>query len=282
MDINDTDSDHSGALRGGKKKKSSMRKDAEKYAKALSRRGVVYLSKVPPFMKPNKIKSLLEHYGEISRLYLAEEDAATRKKRQLNGGNGSKQFKEGWIEFADKKIARSVAESLNNTSVGYRKGDYYHDDLWNLKYLSGFKWDFLTEKFAYERRIREQKLNSSMNQAKKQNADMIQLIEKQHVQKLIQDRRSGRASGTADDDEASEEMSEPAASSSSKKRKSSSDRESSAVAADPRFVLPASVGGSRSDAKKKRSDERVPNRGRTFHQAKVLGINHGETQADDE
>jgi ESF2/ABP1 family protein len=45
----------------------------------------------------------------------------------------------GWIEFADKKIAKQVAESLNNTAIGGKKGDFYHDDIWNLKYLKKFK-----------------------------------------------------------------------------------------------------------------------------------------------
>lgn len=45
----------------------------------------------------------------------------------------------GWIEFADKKVAKQVAESLNNTAIGGKKGDFYHDDIWNLKYLKNFK-----------------------------------------------------------------------------------------------------------------------------------------------
>jgi ESF2/ABP1 family protein len=57
----------------------------------------------------------------------------------MNGGNGSKQFVEGWVEFADKSVAKSVATSLNLRPIGTKKGDYYHDDLWNLKYLKGFK-----------------------------------------------------------------------------------------------------------------------------------------------
>ena len=265
MDINDVYDEQEGSASADlqpnrksikKKKKSAMRRDAEKYSAGLARRGVIYLSKVPPFMKPNKIKSLFEPYGEVTRIYLAEEDPATRKKRQMNGGNGSKQFKEGWIEFGKKKIARSVAESLNNTQIGSRKGDYYHDDIWNLKYLSGFKWDFLTEKFAYERRVREQKLNASMNQAKKQNAEMVQLIEKQHVQKLIENRKSGRDAisapkvGAEDAEEGME-----ASSSSNKKRKSSRTSSSDSEGA---------VGRSK--------------RGRTFHQAESLGVNHGESE----
>lgn len=66
-------------------------------------------------------------------------DSAVRKKRKEAGGNGSKMFREGWVEFADKKIARQVAESLNNTMIGGKKGSFYHDDMWNIKYLKNFK-----------------------------------------------------------------------------------------------------------------------------------------------
>ena len=139
IDVTDEDNPKSKTQIRKENKKSAMRKEAEEYKNLLQNRGVIYLSKVPPYMKPNKIKTLLEPYGEITRLYLSEEAEDIRRKRQKNGGNGSKQFKEGWIEFADKKIARNVAESLNNTTIGHKKGDYYHDDIWNLKYLSGFK-----------------------------------------------------------------------------------------------------------------------------------------------
>jgi hypothetical protein len=37
-----------------------------------------YRSRVPPFMKPNKVRSLLEKYGEVTRLYLAEEGRIMR------------------------------------------------------------------------------------------------------------------------------------------------------------------------------------------------------------
>eukprot|EP01035_Chromulina_nebulosa_P021632 gene21632-27995_t len=112
-------------------------------------------------MKPNKARNIFESFGTVTRLYLAEETKELRHKRIDNGGNSSKQFCEGWIEYADKSIAKQVAESLNNTPIAGRKGDFYHDDLWNIKYLHKFKWDYLTEKFAYERRIKENKLKLS-------------------------------------------------------------------------------------------------------------------------
>eukprot|EP01032_Pedospumella_encystans_P030223 gene30223-34113_t len=164
-------------------KKGKLLEEAQEYKQALDKRGVVYMSRVPPFMKPNKARNMFEQYGEVTRLYLAEEDSLQRQRRKESGGNGSKQFSEGWIEFADKKIAKMVAESLNNTSIGGKKGGFYHDDIWNLKYLKNFKWDYLTEKFAYEKRVKENKLKVAMMQAKRSNAEIVEQIEKSAVQK---------------------------------------------------------------------------------------------------
>ena len=122
-----------------RKSASGLREDAVQYTASLSKRGVIYVSRIPPFMKPNKMRVIFEEYGEVTRLYLAEEDAEQRRKRKELGGNASKQFKEGWVEYSDKKVAKRVADSLNNTIIGGKKGSFYHDDIWNLKYLKGFK-----------------------------------------------------------------------------------------------------------------------------------------------
>lgn len=54
-------------------KKGKLLKEAQEYKQALDKRGVVYMSRVPPFMKPNKARNMFEQYGEVTRLYLAEE-----------------------------------------------------------------------------------------------------------------------------------------------------------------------------------------------------------------
>ena len=46
-------------------------------------------------------------------------DESVRKKRKKFGGSGRKAFTEGWVEFQDKKIAKKVACSLNNTIIGW-------------------------------------------------------------------------------------------------------------------------------------------------------------------
>ena len=55
------------------KKMGKLLKEAEKYKESLEKRGVIYMSRVPPFMKPNKARTLFEQYGEVTRLFLQEE-----------------------------------------------------------------------------------------------------------------------------------------------------------------------------------------------------------------
>ena len=67
------------------------------------------------------------------------------------GGNHKRKYSEAWIEFKEKQKAKDAAEMLNNQSFGGKKRhNLFHDDLWNIKYLSGFKWSHLTEKLAYD------------------------------------------------------------------------------------------------------------------------------------
>ena len=54
------------------------------------------------------------------------------------------------MEFLDKRVAKAVAMALNSRPIGGNKGNYYHDDLWNMKFLPGFKWTHLTEKIGKE------------------------------------------------------------------------------------------------------------------------------------
>ena len=109
------------------RKRRSSQLTAAKVEKAneeASKRGLVYLSRIPPFMKPSKLRHLLTQHGEVLRIYLAAEgvspagrrsppacrhprfcslplsltvlaDAAVRSKRKKAGGNSGKRFSEG-------------------------------------------------------------------------------------------------------------------------------------------------------------------------------------------
>lgn len=109
----------------------------------LSKTGVVYLSRIPPFMKPMKVKDLLSKFGSIGRIFLSPEDPKAHARRVKYGGNKKKNFEEGWVEFLNKKDAKLCAETLNAQIIGGKKGNWYHDDVWNIKYLPKFKWHHL-------------------------------------------------------------------------------------------------------------------------------------------
>ncbi len=57
-------------------------------------------------------------------------------------------YTEGWVEFKDKRIARSVADMLNAQPIGGKKGTRWRDDVWTMKYLPKFKWNMLTEQIG--------------------------------------------------------------------------------------------------------------------------------------
>jgi len=169
------------------------------YNDTLAKRGILYLSRIPPRMTPSKLKTLLSDFGEVTRIYLVEEDKSVRKKRRKAGGTGYKRYIEGWVEFASKKVAKSVGETLNTTRISNHKRSVHYDDVWNIKYLKGFKWSHLTEKVAYERRVREQKLRVEMMEIKKENALFVKELEKGKALDYIEDRRRKKQKSNLDD-----------------------------------------------------------------------------------
>ena len=98
---------------------------AENFTIKLKKRGVIYVARVPPRMTPTKLKSLLSEFGEITRVYLVEEDKSFRQRRRKQGGSGAKRYTEGWVEFAKKRIAKNVALSLNNTQISNYKRSHH-------------------------------------------------------------------------------------------------------------------------------------------------------------
>ncbi|KAK3318205.1 hypothetical protein B0H66DRAFT_556471 [Apodospora peruviana] len=148
---------------------------------AIKKSGVVYISRVPPFMKPAKVRSLLEPYGKINRMFLAPEDPASHSKRVRNGGNKKRSYTEGWVEFVSKKDAKKVCELLNARTIGGKKGGYYRDDIWNLLYLKGFKWNNLTEQIAAENAERASRMRAEISKSTKENKEFVRNLERAKV-----------------------------------------------------------------------------------------------------
>lgn len=173
--------------------KLSMKKTVD-FNEKLKKRGVIYVARIPPRMTPTKLKTILSEFGEVTRVFCQEEDAAARKRRRKLSGNGSKRYIEGWVEYACKKVAKHVAASLHQQPITNNKRSPHYGDLWNLKYLSKFQWSHLTEKVAYERRVREQKLRLETMQAKRETTSYKKLLETGKKIDKIEERKRKRES----------------------------------------------------------------------------------------
>ncbi|KAH8780206.1 hypothetical protein F5883DRAFT_195988 [Diaporthe sp. PMI_573] len=174
--------------------KSLLKKNPVATEAAIKKSGVVYISRIPPFMKPHKLRSLLSNYGTINRIFLAPEDPMAHQRRVRNGGNKKKMYTEGWVEFVNKKDAKDVCEMLNAQTIGGKKGSYYRDDIWTLKYLNGFKWHHLTEQIAAESAERSSRMMAELQREKKENKDFVQRVEKAKMLDGIQGKKAQKAS----------------------------------------------------------------------------------------
>ncbi|XWS44098.1 hypothetical protein CRYUN_Cryun15aG0015600 [Craigia yunnanensis] len=173
-----------------KKKKKKKKEKLLKEAAEADNRGVCYLSRVPPHMDHVKLRQLLSQYGEILRIYLAPSGhpPQVKGKRSRPSKVQEQEFSEGWVEFARKGIAKRVANMLNGEQIGGRKRSSFYYDLWNIKYLSKFKWDDLTEEIAYKSAIREQKLALEISAAKRERDFSLSKVDQSRALSSIEER----------------------------------------------------------------------------------------------
>jgi ESF2/ABP1 family protein len=160
--------------------KRSTPKQALAAQKAARKSGVVYISRVPPFMKPQTLKHFLAPHASkgLGRIFLTPEDHASHTRRVKSGGNKKKSFTDGWVEFVSKREAKLAAEILNGNIIGGKKGNFYHDDLWSMKYLKGFKWSHLTEQIANENAERAARMREEIRKTRKENKAFVEDVEK--------------------------------------------------------------------------------------------------------
>jgi ESF2/ABP1 family protein len=145
--------------------------------------GVIYLSRVPPFMKPQVLRSLLTPYGAVGKIFLTPEPAASRTQRLRGGGTRRKLYLDGWVEFLHKKDAKFVAENLNAQTMGGKKRGRWHDEVWNIKYLTGIKWNHLVETIQNENAERAARLRVEISRGKSENKAFLENLE---MGKMIQ------------------------------------------------------------------------------------------------
>lgn len=160
------------------KLKALTSEEVQKVNEKIKKSGLVYLSKIPPFMKPVKVRQILSRFGEVNRIFLVPEDSKIHAKRVKYGGNKKINYVEGWAEFMKKGDAKLAADTLNGNIIGGKKNSHFHDDILSVKYLHKFKWHNLTEQMAYERQVRQSKLRAEIAQATRENKEFVKNVEK--------------------------------------------------------------------------------------------------------
>ena len=85
---------------------------------AERRKGIVYLGRIPPYMRAVTLRQRLSAYGELGRMHLSAEDPTAASRRVKAGGCKKTRFEEGWVEFLDKADAKTAAALLHNQAMG--------------------------------------------------------------------------------------------------------------------------------------------------------------------
>lgn len=141
--------------------------------------GVIYLPQLPPYMNAQKLRHLLENQAPVGRIYLTPEDPTKYANRVKSGGCKKESFTEGWVEFLNKADAKRVALSLNSKPIGGKKRhNFYHDDIWCMRYLSRFTWNDLIEHRVYQRQVNQKKLQTMLSKQKREDEFFLEAVAK--------------------------------------------------------------------------------------------------------
>ncbi|WVW83433.1 hypothetical protein I302_105454 [Kwoniella bestiolae CBS 10118] len=185
---------------GGNEDKDVTVKKKKKKSKVVTP-GIVYISRLPPGMTPQKVRHLMGRWGEIGKVYAQRRDAPTgynpNSSQQKKQKHPSANFSEAWVEFLDKSVAKTVASMLNAQVIGGKKGDKWRDDIWTMKYLSGFRWEMLGEQIAYERQAHQARLRTEITRSKAEQAEYLKNVE---LARVLDKRKAKKAqSGKTDE-----------------------------------------------------------------------------------
>lgn len=158
--------------------------------------GIVYLSRIPSNMSPHELRRYLEPFGRVGRIYLAPDERYAKVGRSNVKRSHRRQtrFKEGWVEFVNKKDAKTATLALNGARIGGKKSNRLYDEIWNIKYLKGFQWNNLREQEHYDRIVSEQRLRTEISQARRSTAHFLrQAARARELEKIEETRRAQRA-----------------------------------------------------------------------------------------
>ncbi|GMH33675.1 hypothetical protein BSKO_01509 [Bryopsis sp. KO-2023] len=150
-----------------RKRKRFSKEGLQVLKSSYDKRGICYLGYIPPGMRPSILKRILSQYADVTRVQLQMEDPKNWHKRKRKGGDTRKFFVEGWVEFADKRIAKRIAGMLNGEPMGGRHRSRFYHELWCIKYLPKFKWENLLEGIENQKHVFQHRLQAELSEAKR-------------------------------------------------------------------------------------------------------------------
>lgn len=110
-------------------------------------------------LNPSNARTLLSKYGEIDRIYFEPE----KFRRGIPYA-----YKEGWVEYKKKRVAKMVANTLNGQAISAKKKSPFAEAIWTMKYLHRFKWHHLNEQVTFDQRSKEQRLRMELGKVRKE------------------------------------------------------------------------------------------------------------------
>lgn len=141
----------------------------DNFKEKVKRSGVIYISYIPEGLTVSLLRKKLQKYG-VNRIYLVPDTNSKSKKRQ--------NYKEGWIEYTDKMMAKLCEYELSGKIFGGKKrNNKFREETWNLKYLNKFKWHHLMEKLQFNKKLREHRMKAELAQIKRENNFIVETFE---------------------------------------------------------------------------------------------------------
>ncbi|WFD43070.1 RNA-binding ATPase activator esf2 [Malassezia psittaci] len=198
-DTNETDDDLHSSLTSVPQRTSERvitPESLEAYKQKQQKRGIIYVSRIPPGMTAAKIRHIFSQFGEVGRIYLQpkNQDKSTPRKRKRSAAN----FGEGWVEYLSKRVAKTAADMMNAQPIGSlaasahssrrsQKGskvaNRWKDDIWTMKYLKGFRWPMLIEQMSHEKAAHAARMRMELVQSAHEQRDYLKKVERSRIQR---------------------------------------------------------------------------------------------------
>lgn len=155
--------------------------------------GMIYLSHIPSGMEVTTLRSLLNRVGPTGQIWLRPIERAGKRASAVAMGTsrpseqGSKRrqrstsFRDGWVEFDNRRHAKAAIALLNGRSIlgGKRRGKF-SNDIWAMRYLPKYSWDDLGREVFGNPRERVLKVREEVASARRERAWVEQRVDISH------------------------------------------------------------------------------------------------------